>query len=83
MRGLAVNGLWLHGGVQQMTNLDMIQRVLKCNDLHAQKVYRCMILGGYNFDDALMVDFTKAVELIDKNLREKLDGKDEGLAKVR
>lgn len=66
-----------------MTNLDVIKQILRCDDLHAQKVYRCMILGDYNFDAALMIDFTAAVNLIDKTLKEKLDGQDEGVAKVR
>ena len=66
-----------------MTNLDMIKHVLRCDDLQAQKVYRCLILGGYDFDNVLMVDFEAAVKMIDKNLKERLDGQDEGVAKVR
>ena len=66
-----------------MTNLDMIKHVLKCDDLQAQKVYRCLILGGYDFDNVLMVDFEAAVKMIDRNIKEKLDGKDEGMAKGR
>lgn len=66
-----------------MTNLDMIKHVLRCDDLQAQKVYRCLILGGYDFDNVLMVDFEAAVKMIDRNLKEKLDGQDEGVAKVR
>lgn len=66
-----------------MTNLDMIKHVLRCDDLQAQKVYRCLILGGYDFDNVLMVDFEAAVKMIDRNLKEKLDGQDEGMAKGR
>ena len=66
-----------------MTNLDMIKHVLRCDDLQAQKVYRCLILGGYDFDNVLMVDFEAAVKMIDRNLKEKLDGQDEGVAKGR
>lgn len=66
-----------------MTNLDMIKHVLRCDDLQAQKVYRCLILGGYDFDNVLMVDFEAAVKMIDRNLKERLDGQDEGVAKVR
>ena len=66
-----------------MTNLDMIKHLLRCDDLQAQKVYRCLILGGYDFDNVLMVDFEAAVKMIDKNLKERLNGQDEGVAKVR
>jgi hypothetical protein len=66
-----------------MTNLDMIKHVLRCDDLQAQKVYRCLILGGYNFDNVLMVDFETAVKMIDKNLKERLNGQDEGVAQGR
>lgn len=64
-----------------MTNLELIRQILHTDDIQAAKVYRCMILGGYDFDNALMVDFVATVKLIDKNLKEKLDGQDEGLAK--
>lgn len=43
-----------------MTNFDMIKAVLRCDDIHAQKVYRAMVLGGYEFDRHLMEDFAKA-----------------------
>lgn len=66
-----------------MTNLDMIKHVLRCDDLQAQKVYRCLILGGYNFDNVLMVDFETAIKMIDKNLKERLNGQDEGVAQGR
>lgn len=66
-----------------MTNLDMIKHVLRCDDLQAQKVYRCLILGGYNFDNVLMVNFETAVKMIDKNLKERLNGQDEGVAQGR
>jgi hypothetical protein len=66
-----------------MTNLDMIKHVLRCDDLQAQKVYRCLILGGYDFDNVLMVNFETAVKMIDKNLKERLNGQDEGVAQGR
>lgn len=64
-----------------MTNLELIRRILDCDDIQAAKVYRCMILGKYDFDNALFVDFVETVKLIDKNLKEKLDGQNESLAK--
>jgi len=51
-----------------MTNFDMIQRVLNCHDLHAQKVYRAMVLGGYDFDNARMDDFVTAVNQVSKTI---------------
>lgn len=64
-----------------MTNLELIKRVGKTDDIQAAKIYRCLILGNYDFDNALMVDFVATVQLINKNLKEKLDGQDESLAK--
>lgn len=51
-----------------MTNFDMIQAVLKCHDLHAQKVYRAMVLGGYDFENARLDDFAAAVHKVSETL---------------
>ena len=53
-----------------MTNFDMIKAVLHCNDIHAQKVYRAMVLGQYEFDRHLMQDFVRAVKEVSSAVKE-------------
>lgn len=51
-----------------MTNFDMICKILRCDDLHAQRVYRSMVLGSYDFENARMDDFVAAVRLVSERL---------------
>ena len=53
-----------------MTNFDMIKAVLKCDDIHAQKVYRAMVLGQYEFDRHLMQDFVRAVKEVSSAVKD-------------
>jgi hypothetical protein len=47
-----------------VTNFDMIKAVLRCDDIHAQKVYRSMVLLQYQFDRHLLQDFVTAVRQV-------------------
>lgn len=51
-----------------MTNFDMICKILRCDDLHAQRVYRSMVLGNYDFENASMENFVAAVWAVSDRL---------------